>query len=198
MRFPRLIVTLALSFDMALHSAMATVVPANELTRAVASTGATSVQAANTDQFLRAFGSVLITKKARNYPTYVSAAVKLRKDLADKIVATTLTICRLNQPASGKQFRLDAAKIVAAAVEANPDAAADIVRAALLAEPESRDFIIAAAIKAAPEQRWAILDAAGEIMKTVSTTFFGPGNINPVDIGPEIRITSPEQPPRGP
>ena len=168
--------------------------PYVEVTHAVEQTGAVNVEAATTDQFLHAFAAVLATKKSRDFAAYVGAAVKLRPDLADKIVATALKICKLNK--SKKDVSCpDADEIVAAAILANPDAAESIVRAALLVMPGAKDAIVAAAIKAAPDQELFILRAAGE---AETMAFLQPspfGSINPLNYGGAEPVNSPEQPP---
>src|SRR5438874_3954035 len=74
-----------------------TAAPSDEIVRAVKVAGAINVKDARSDQFLRAFNSVLVRAKERYIPSYVTAAVKMRPDLADKIVVTALTIHRLGK-----------------------------------------------------------------------------------------------------
>ena len=167
-----------------------------EISQAVAKTGAANVQTANADQFLRAFASVFVTKKPRYLPACVSAAVTLRKDLAAKIVAGALTICKLNKSRKDDPTRY-AEAIVVAAILANPDAAEAIVHAALLIMPDAKDSIVASAIKVAPDQELFILRAAGEVQ---TMAFLQPspfGSINPLNYGGAEPVNSPEQPHSG-
>jgi hypothetical protein len=197
---PTSICRLVLSMFLALAVSSATAVAnprsfSNELDQALIKTGAATVAGANSGQFLRAVGSVFVTKKVRDLPACVTAAVHLRMDLADQTTATAIHICRLNLSLGKSQGCPYAGQIVAAAVLANPDAAEAIVRAALLADPAARNIIIAAALRAAPKHRLAILRAAGEIP---SITFVGPvvfGSLNPVNYSGAEPVISPEQPP---
>ena len=166
-----------------------------DLARAIVQSGAPSIAAAHPNQFVRAVGSVFVTKKPRDLPSCVTAAVHLRLDLADKTVGTAINNCRLNLSLGKSQPCPYAGPIVTAAVLANPDAAAAIVRAALLADPAARDMIAAAALRAAPIQRLAILNVAGE---TQTITFLQPvvfGSLNPLNYAGAEPVMWPEQPP---
>jgi hypothetical protein len=169
---------------------------ASEISRAVARTGAASVESANPDQFIRAFGAVLASKKVRDFPTYVSAAVTLRGDLAGKIVATALSAYRLKHHHADDQRII--ASIIEAAILANPEAAASIVRAAIVAYPEAKEMIIAAALRVVPDQELAILRASGGIPTISFLQSTGPATINPVNSRGIEPVNSPEQPPSGP
>ena len=168
--------------------------PYVEVTQAVQKTGATNVDTATADQFLKAFGSVLITKKLRDFPNYVSAAVTLRKDLAAKIVTTALKIAKLNKKKNDDGWEW-ANEIVVAAILAAPDLAESIVHAAILVIPQAKDSIVAAATKAAPDHAFFILRAAGEAQTLTFLDPFPFGSINPFKPGPSEPVTSPEQPP---
>jgi hypothetical protein len=169
---------------------------ASEITRAVAKTGAASVESAHPNQFIRAFGSVLAAKKARDFASYVSAALTLRKDLAAQIVATALSAYRLKHHQADDESII--ASIIEAAISANPGATASIVRAAILAYPEAKEVIIAAALKIAPDQELAILRASGDIQTISFLQSTGPATINPVNSRGIQPVNSPEQPPSGP
>jgi hypothetical protein len=66
--------------------------PSEEITKAVSADGATNVKQASPDRFLDAFATVLVGADKNNSAAYVSAAVKLRPDLKDSIVATAKEI----------------------------------------------------------------------------------------------------------
>lgn len=190
--------SLALACSFVIASAAAAA-PSDGLIRAVQATGAHNVKDASADQFRQAFISVLVGKKERDFPLYVSAAVKLRPDLADKIVVSALNICRLNTHGKNHQIPCDIiARIINAAVTANPKAAEAVVRAAISSEPYARSCIVTAAIAAAPDQELAIRRAGNEIESIAFLQAHGAGNINPVDLSADEPVTSQEQPPAGP
>jgi hypothetical protein len=62
--------------------------PSEEITKAVSANGATSVKKASPNAFLDAFATVLVGVDEKSSAAYVSAAVKLRPDLQDRIVTT--------------------------------------------------------------------------------------------------------------
>jgi hypothetical protein len=66
--------------------------PSEEITRAVSAGGATNAKQAGADAFLNAFSSVLVRVDQKQAPSYVSAAVKLRPDLADRITAAAANV----------------------------------------------------------------------------------------------------------
>src|ERR1041385_5992307 len=66
--------------------------PSDDLTRAVSRGGSASVEEASASQFLRAFAAVLVRARPKDFVWYVNAAVKLRRDLADKIVVVALNV----------------------------------------------------------------------------------------------------------
>ena len=66
--------------------------PSEEITRAVSAGDAASVKQADADAFLNAFSSVLVSVDQKRAPSYVSAAVKLRPDLADRITSAAANI----------------------------------------------------------------------------------------------------------
>lgn len=148
--------------------------------RAIAASGALSTKQVKASTFINAFSSVATRVKNKQLPSYVSAAVTLRPDLAGKIVAAAL-----KSHAHGDRPSLDLiARIVQAAIAAAPEAKIAIVRAALGTCPWAREYILAAA-------------------QTVGNNiaFFRPpginGTINPANISTagQGSIQSPEQPP---
>lgn len=187
--------------------------PSGEISRAVIVGGATSVKQADAHSFVLAFSSVFVrARKSDDTLAYLSAAVKLRPDFAAQITVAALNAHRRDGKDSGdKQISCDwVARIIRAAVTANPDAAAAITKATLLAEPSARQCIIAAAIAAAPDQRVAILEAAAQVTdESGLTAFLRPsgvdagninssaiGTINPGNIGSggQGNVNSPETP----
>lgn len=182
---------LAMSFSVtpALMSA-----PADELLLAVAAGGSTSAREAQADQFLRAFTAVIVGVKERQIGSRVSTAVKLRPDLADKIVVAALTARRVDRNPLNHRLSCDIISgIIRAAVLAAPPAAVAIVRAAIVAEPYARECIITAAVSAAPELESSIRQGVSEGIPLPSVA--SPGNINPTDSLPQEPVNSPEQPP---
>jgi hypothetical protein len=148
-------------------------------------------------EFLTGFISTAVRFEGPEFIAGLATAVKLRADLAHRIVVCSLDIARLN--ARLNQGRLSfgtIGKIIKGAVGAAPETAPDIVRAAIKSEPYARDWIIVAAITAAPDEQTVILTAAGETrpMSILPTT----GRFNPTEDAPFENVNSPEQPPAGP
>lgn len=178
--------------------------PADDLTTAVGRAGVTAATASR-DQFLRAVAAVLVSTKPREVVWYVNAAVKLRPDLADGIVAIAFIARRSDIEHADKQKACSQIEdIVQTAVLAHRKAAASIVRAALKVVPFARDCIIAAALAAAPEEMLAILSAANEPgllawlgldLHNSNLTSLTLGTITPVEIIVAGNVNSPEQPP---
>ena len=179
--------------------------PLDELASAVAHGGAQSAKEASPGQFLRAYTAVLVRAKPKEILWYVNAAVKLRPDLAPKIVVITLNVRRPNMKLAHRQevFK-EIADIIQAAVMASPDTAAAIVKAAVEAVPFARDCIVAAAIAAAPDQKialvqvaYASLAAGADGVDLDGSRIFIPaiGTINPADYTVKEHVNSPEQPP---
>ncbi|MEY2486931.1 MAG: hypothetical protein QOH39_2579 [Verrucomicrobiota bacterium] len=170
----------------------------DELSRAVTKGGSPSIKEASVAQFLNALNSILVRKKISDFPAYVAAAVKVRPDLADKIVVSALAACHLKKHGEDKRLSFETIDlIIRAAVSADPEAVDAIVKAAIMSEPYAQDCIVAAAIAAAPDQELAILRAAGEIQTMAFLQRREPDSINPVNFSGEI-VNSPEQPPSGP
>ena len=169
--------------------------PADELTRAVMAGATATVAKASPYEFLRAFTAVVVGVKPGGVPAYVKAAIRLRPDLADKIVLAALKTRRIARSVDDDQLSYsEIDRIIRAAVAADPAAAAAIVTAAIQAEPYARDCIVAAAIAAAPDQRMAFLQAAGEeefAAENISNTL---GTTNPENLVGGSTVNSPEQP----
>jgi hypothetical protein len=181
--------------------------PLDELAAAVARGGAPSVREASPRQFLGAYAAVLVRAKPKEVIWYVNAAVKLRPDLAPKIVVITLNVLRPNMKvAHSPQMCQQIADIIQAAVMGNPDAAVAIVKEAVEAQPFARDCIVTAAIAAAPDQKIAL--AAAAYASSVGSSGADPngsyafipaiGTINPADYSRPENVNSPEQPPSSP
>ncbi len=165
----------------------------DDLTRAVRVAGASSLGTATPDQFMRGLNSLFVRSNARAICDYVGTAVRIRPDLADRIVVAALNVSRIGgtdskdfkQPV-GKQISCeDVDCIIREAIAAHPAAAREIVSAALAAAPLLRDCIVAAANVAQPCQE--------------ANAFVEPNilnSINPANTVPE-EVVSPEQPPLG-
>jgi hypothetical protein len=178
--------------------------PVDDLTKAVARAGVTSTTA-SPEQFLRAVAAILISIKPKEVVWYVNAAVKLRPDLADKIVVIAFIARRPDIESGDKQKACaQIGDIVQTAVLANRNAAVAIVRAAVKTVPSARDCIVTAALTAAPDQMVAILLAADEPrfltwlgldVHTSNLSRLTMGTITPVEIIVAGNVSSPEQPP---
>jgi len=169
--------------------------PADEITRAVWANGVSDVKQATAKQFIRAFSAVLVRVGAKEIPSYVCAAIKLRPDLAPQITEAAL-VARAGQQHNQIERQISCEEVNA------------IIRAAIACTPDARDAIVCAAVNAVPGLRRCILAAAG--VKENELAFFHPpcihsgdivttvlGTINPRDIsspGPG-KVSSPEQPP---
>ncbi len=162
--------------------------PADEITRAVRAGGAASVEAATPAQFSRALSSVLTRVKENRFPSYTTAAIGLRPDLAPQITAAVL---RAHRP-DGR-------------VDDSCQWVDGIIRAALAAAPSAKDAIVRAALEAEPSARECILTAAGVSGGTQPASFRPPGidagninstslgTINPGNLGAQGNIQSPGQ-----
>lgn len=174
--------TIVLCFGFA---ALAVAAPSDEIARALAANGASDVKHATAEQFDKAFTTVLVRAKHKDMAAYVSEAVKMRPDLADRIVVAAI---RVGQPSDGK---------VVLDKQLDCEWVEPIIRAAITAAPDARDAIVRAALAADPWARECILAAAGtpgaETAFNINSTFIG--TINPANIGGQGVITSEEQPP---
>jgi len=166
--------------------------PADEIGRALLANGISDASQATARQFIRAFSAVVVRIGAKEVPSYVSSAIKLRPELAPQITAAAL------EARVGQQCNQIGGQISCAEVSA-------IIRAAIAAAPRARDAIVCAALGVAPALRGCILAAAG--VKESDLAFFQPpcidavnitstalGSINPRSIS-SPSISSPEQPP---
>jgi hypothetical protein len=164
-----------------------------DLTRAVQVAGASSVETATPDQFLRALNSLFVRSNAREVCAYVGAAVRARPDLAPQIVVAALRVSRVGPRTDFKDFKQPVGKeisceevdcIIRAAIAAHPSATREIVDAAIAAAPLLRDCIVAAAAQPCPLANAPV--QPGIIVP-----------INPSNFVPPP-VVSPEQPPSGP
>jgi len=114
--------------------------PATEINHAVNVAGGVDAKHAVPSTFMQGFNAVIIKVKQADASPYVSAAVKMRADLAAQI-----TVAALNAHARDRQSCDDISAIIKAAIAAAPDSRYAIVRAALAAQPTSRQCILAAA-----------------------------------------------------
>ena len=173
----------ALAFPLA-FTATLRASPDDEIMRAVSAGGARNVQHAEARVYLNAFSSVLARKKEKDVPAYVSAAVRLRPDLADKVIVAALHSHRYSdKEVAGKQVACDWVE--------------SIIRAAIAAAPSAKDAIVRAAIESDPWARDCILAAAGIIRETETAFFYPPGigTINPSNISGNLgNVQSLEQP----
>jgi FecR protein len=148
-----------------------------DLTRAVRLAGASSINAATPDQFIRGLNSLFAGSTTQQICDYVGAAVQARPDLADRVVVATLGVQR-------EQISCDEADcIVREAIAAHSLATRQIVSAAVATAPRLRDCIVAAANLAQPCEE--------------ANAFVAPhilNSINPAN-GISEEVVSPEQPP---
>ena len=66
--------------------------PSEEISKAVSASGAASVKQANPNQFLNAVAVVLAGVDQKHSASYVAAAVQVRPDLKDQIMATAADV----------------------------------------------------------------------------------------------------------
>ena len=120
-----------------------------ELASAVSASGAASIGAATPEQFLAAFSSLLVRYPEAEICDFVATAVRLRPELADRIVVAAVTGRR---PVSGyskeakdfkeKEMPCDWVQcIVDAAIAGSPQMANEIINALLQAAPMLRECI---------------------------------------------------------
>ncbi len=113
--------------------------PATEINRAVNVAGGADVKHAVPSTFMQGFNAVIIKVKQAEAPVYVSAAVKMRPDLASQI-----TVAALNARPMDRHSCEEITAIIKAAIAAAPDSRYAITRAMLAALPGSRQCILAA------------------------------------------------------
>ena len=169
------------------HRSRGAVTGNDDLTNAVRVAGAGSVGTATPDQFLRALNSLFVRSNERDVCAYVSAAVRARPDLADRIVVAALSVIRSDRQRIGKQISCEAIDcIVRAAIAAHPSATREIVSAGVGAAPLLRDCIVAAANAVQPCQE------ANAFVEPRTITATDPANFRSEE------VVSPEQPPSSP
>jgi hypothetical protein len=126
------------------HLVAATAADTGEIAAAVRAAGASSIATATPEQFIGALNSLFARSTSAEIAAYVGAAVRVRPDLATRIVGAGVTASRgtrytdvkdFKQPV-GKEIGCDEANaIVQAAIAAYPSAAREIVEAAQAAAP---------------------------------------------------------------
>jgi hypothetical protein len=147
-----------------------------ELTDAMRAVGASGLDTATPDQFMRALNSLFVRSNARQICDYVGAAVGARPDLADRIVAAAVR--------AGRKWSCEEIDcVIQGAITAQPAATKEIVKAATAAAPLLRDCIVAAANLAEPCEE--------------ANTFAKPVILNTINAANTIpeEVVSPEQPP---
>src|SRR5437879_4080808 len=179
----------------AIAAAQTASVSADQIVAPVTVRASSSAAQTGTAQFLATFISTAARLEGPKFISCLTAAVKLRPDLAGKLVICALNIARLNaHTLTGRLSPGTIDQIIKAAVAAAPEASPDIVKAAIQSEPYARDSIIAAAVTAAPDQasdiRVAVANTTSMSILPLATTF------NPAQDGPSP-VNSPEQPPSG-
>jgi hypothetical protein len=152
-----------------------------ELASAVSASGAASIGAATPEQFLAAFSSLLVRYPQAEICDFVATAVRLRPELADRIVVAAVTGRR---PVSGyskeaKDFKEK---------EMPCDWVQCIVDAAIAGSPRMANEIINALLQAAPMLRECIGEPCFP-----ANQFRSPEVISPIN--PSIFVNSPEKPP---
>ena len=153
-----------------------------ELARAVSASGAASIGAATPEQFLAAFSSLLVRYPEAEICDFVATAVRLRPELADRIVVAAVTGRR---PVRGyskeaKDFKEK---------EMPCDWVQCIVDAAIAGSPRMANEIINALLQAAPMLRECIGEPCFP-----ANQFRSPEVISPIN--PSIFVNSPEKPPK--
>jgi hypothetical protein len=155
-----------------------------ELTRAVSAAGAGSIESASPDQFMQAFNSVVVRYPRDQVCDLVATAVRLRPDLADRIVVAAITGWR---PIRG--YSKDYKQVVGKEKEMPCDWVQCIVDAAIAASPRMANQIINAILQAAPMLRDCIGEPCFPANEFVPPHVISP--LNPANFVP----VSPEQPP---
>jgi hypothetical protein len=153
-----------------------------ELARAVSASGAASITAATPEQFLAAFSSLLVRYPQDEICDFVATAVRLRPELADRIVVAAVTGRR---PVRGyskeaKDFKEK---------EMPCDWVQCIVDAAIAGSPQMANEIINALLQAAPMLRECIGEPCFP-----ANQFRSPEVISPLN--PSNFVNSPEKPPK--
>ncbi len=145
-------------------------------------------------EFLTLFISSAVRLQGPEFIAWLATAVKLRADLAGKVVVCSLNIARLNARLNNGRLSFGTiGQIIKGAVGAVPETAPDIVKAAIKSEPYARDWIIMSAIAAAPDEQPLIFAAANEAQPM--SILLTAGRFNPADNATIDNVNSPEQPP---
>jgi len=155
-----------------------------ELAHAVSASGAASIESASPEQFMAAFNSVVVRYPRDQVCDLVATAVRLRPDLADRIVVAAITGYR---PIRG--YSKDYKQVVGKEKEMPCDWVLCIVDAAIAANPRMANEIINAVLLAAPMLR----DCIGEPCFPANE-FLPPHIISPLNPANFVPV-SPEQPP---
>ena len=162
-------------------------------------TASSSAAQATPSAFLTSYISTAGRRNGSKLISCLTTAIKLRPDLAGKIVVATLNICRLNtSPLTGRLPLATINQIVTAAVAAAPESVTNIVKAAIQSEPYARSSIVAAATAAAPQQASNVQAVAVSISSASSMSILSSvASFNPAEDA-TLPVNSPEQPPSGP
>ncbi len=155
-----------------------------ELAHAVSASGAASIESASPEQFMAAFNSIVVRYPRDQVCDLVATAVRLRPDLADRIVVAAITGYR---PIRG--YSKDYKQVVGKEKEMPCDWVLCIVDAAIAANPRMANEIINAVLLAAPMLR----DCIGEPCFPANE-FLPPHIISPLNPANFVPV-SPEQPP---
>jgi hypothetical protein len=155
------------------------------LSRALAAQNVT-IATASPEQFMAAFSSVLVSEDPRTVCAIVGRAVRVRPDLADRIVVAAITSAR---PVRGysKDFKQPVGK------EIPCEWVQCILQAAIAADPGSEQLIIDAALAAAPMLRDcinAVTPCPGENAFIPPNFFVPPPVERPSPVSPEKAPTT--------
>lgn len=189
MRHPLPVLSVALALALfAFTPGQAGAAPAEDINQALSANGSRDAKHASKESFLEAYSAVLHKTSNEQLPTDISAAIRLRPDLAGPITDATLNAWAARGHGDGGKEILtdkelpcgDIDRIIRAAILADPRAAPAIVHAAVLAAPYAHQCIVAAAIAVAPDQRVAIERAAESVEPEALE---GPGGIALVGLG---------------
>lgn len=188
--------------------------PADEIAAAIQVSDSGSSETASKKAFLRAWSSVISGADEFTARAYVSAAARLRPNLAAAIVRSALSILiPPKKQVLNEKERAIIRESICGAVEIQPDAAPAIVLAALSVQPFARDAIVAAAISAAPDQRARVVAAAAPYALVLSWLRLADsgtenpaipvGTVNPANIDAgsdrdDKKVRSPEKKPKPP
>jgi hypothetical protein len=196
--FSQWVGALIFAFALALFAAQSAFAsPATEITRAVNVAGGADVKHAVPSTFMQGFNAVIIKVKQAETPLYVSAAVKMRPNLAPRITVATLN-------ARDRHSCEDISAMIKAAIAAAPDSRYAITRAVLAAQPSSRQCILQAAGISDKDLRVAYTRRpdAKEVLRGRETippptsafpyaTIWDVGNIISINPGPGGSVASP-------